>query len=133
VSFTLSGQWANKNLDSSEKFSLGGANGVRAYPQGEGIGDEGYLASLELRHDFTNTLQATVFYDTGSVTINRNPFGAAATDRTLSGVGVGVNAALAGLYIRASLAWPIGGGQPTSIPASAAESPTLWVQVRAVF
>jgi hemolysin activation/secretion protein len=134
LSLGLSGQRASKNLDSSEKFSLGGAHGVRAYPQGEGIGDEGYLAQLELRHDFTNTLQGTLFYDAGSVTINRNPFGAAAPNsRTLSGAGVGVNAALAGVQLRASLAWRAGGGQPTSMPASAADSPTLWVQARVVF
>src|SRR5690606_26547690 len=35
------GQFASKNLDSSEKFSLGGAYGVRAYAQGEATGDEG--------------------------------------------------------------------------------------------
>jgi hemolysin activation/secretion protein len=134
VSLALSGQRASKNLDSSEKFSLGGANGVRAYPQGEGIGDQGYLAQLELRHDFSNLLQGTLFYDTGSVTINRNPFGAAAANsRTLSGAGVGVNAALGGMQLRASLAWRTGGGQPTSIPASAVRSPTLWVQARAAF
>lgn len=45
-SASLSGQVADKNLDSSAKFSLGGANGVRAYPQGEVIGDEGTLVSL---------------------------------------------------------------------------------------
>src|SRR5690606_17102591 len=39
------GQTASKNLDSSEKLSLGGATGVRAYPQGESSGDEGFLAS----------------------------------------------------------------------------------------
>jgi hemolysin activation/secretion protein len=37
-SATLSGQWADKNLDSSEKFLLGGSTGVRAYPSGEGSG-----------------------------------------------------------------------------------------------
>ena len=31
-----SGQWASKNLDSSEEFSLGGPYGVRAWPVGEG-------------------------------------------------------------------------------------------------
>jgi hemolysin activation/secretion protein len=36
LSVSLSGQTANKNLDSSEKFSLGGINGVRAYPAGRG-------------------------------------------------------------------------------------------------
>ena len=46
LSFAISGQQANKNLDSSEKFSLGGANGIRAYPQGEASGDEGQRATL---------------------------------------------------------------------------------------
>jgi hemolysin activation/secretion protein len=47
---SFSGQRASKNLDSSEEFFLGGPNGVRAYPQGEGAGDEGWLSRLELRH-----------------------------------------------------------------------------------
>ena len=36
----ISGQAASKNLDSAEKMSLGGMDGVRAYPQGEGFGDQ---------------------------------------------------------------------------------------------
>jgi hemolysin activation/secretion protein len=47
VSFRLSGQLASRNLDSSEKFLLGGYNGVRAYPEGEAAGDEALLARLE--------------------------------------------------------------------------------------
>ncbi len=129
LSLSASGQEANKNLDSSEKFSLGGATGVRAYPQGEGIGDEGYLATAELRHNFSDTLQATLFYDIGSVRINRMPFGAAATNnRTLSGAGIGLNANVADFRIRASLAWRTGSEQPTSIPASAVHAVTMWVQ-----
>ncbi len=130
---TVSGQQASKNLDSSEKFALGGANGVRAYPQGEGIGDEGYLATVEWRYDFSGTLQGTLFYDTGSVTINHTPFGAGSNSRTLAGVGVGVNAALSSVRLKVSLAWRTQGGDPTSVPASAAKSPTLWVQANAVF
>jgi hemolysin activation/secretion protein len=49
-----SGQWASKNLDSSEKFGLGGFYGVRAYPQGEGMGDFGWLTQLELRYEMGN-------------------------------------------------------------------------------
>lgn len=67
LSISVTGQQAGKNLDSSEKFSLGGANGVRAYPQGEASGDEGYRATLELRHSLTANLQATLFYDVGHV------------------------------------------------------------------
>ncbi|HEX5391967.1 MAG TPA: ShlB/FhaC/HecB family hemolysin secretion/activation protein, partial [Rhodocyclaceae bacterium] len=47
----FSGQTAGKNLDSSEKFLLGGPNGVRAYPGAEGSGDNGWLFNLELRYD----------------------------------------------------------------------------------
>jgi len=46
----ISAQWASKNLDSSQKFGLGGCNGVRAYPSGEGYGDSGALAQIELRY-----------------------------------------------------------------------------------
>lgn len=133
LSFSVSGQRASKNLDSSEKFSLGGAYGVRAYPQGEGIGDEGYLAKLELRHQLNDALQATVFYDTGSVTINRNTFDSSDNSRTLSGAGVGLNAVFGGIQLRSSLAWRTQGGAPNSIPASAERRPTLWVQATATF
>ncbi|MNR83763.1 Heme/hemopexin transporter protein HuxB precursor [compost metagenome] len=125
----VSGQEASKNLDSSEKFALGGANGVRAYPQGEGIGDEGVLATLELRHQIMSGLQGTLFYDTGSVKINHTPFGpAAANTRTLSGAGFGLNAYVAQVQIKASLAWRTYGGTPTSIPEWSSRGPTAWLQ-----
>lgn len=126
---SLSGQVANKNLDSSEKFALGGSSGVRAYPQGEGSGDDGYLVSAELRHNFSDALQATLFYDIGGIRINQTPFGAATTNnRTLSGAGIGLNANVADFRIRASVAWRTRREQPTSIPASAVQTPTIWVQ-----
>jgi hemolysin activation/secretion protein len=93
---TVSGQTAGKNLDSSEKFVLGGAQGVRAYPQGEGAGDAGYIATAELRYTVTpdaalGVLQPFVFFDTGGVTINQYPFVAnQANRRTLSGAGFGL-------------------------------------------
>ena len=91
----LSGQKANKNLDSSEKFSLGGANGVRAYPSGEASGDSGYIATAELRYTMSfaalpGVLQPFVFVDSGSVTLNENPFAVGANTRHLSGGGVGL-------------------------------------------
>ena len=45
----LQGQWASKNLDSSEKFSLGGPNGVRAYPSPESPSDSALVATWEYR------------------------------------------------------------------------------------
>ena len=37
----LHSQLASKDLDGSEQFSLGGADGIRAYPQGEASGSSG--------------------------------------------------------------------------------------------
>lgn len=134
LAVSVTGQLASKNLDSSEKFSLGGVNGVRAYPQGEAGGDEGYRGTVELRHTLMTNVQATVFYDWGKVTINRNPFGAAASNsRQLAGAGFGLNASLAGVQLRSSLAWRTDGGLPTSIPASSAKRPTLWLQASMAF
>ncbi len=62
-----SGQFANANLDSSEKFYLGGINGVRAYPTSEGGGSEGYLYTAELRKYLPNNLSVAGFIDHGFV------------------------------------------------------------------
>lgn len=66
----ISGQWADKNLDSSEKFYLGGASGVRAYPASEAGGAQGSLFNLELRYRLLTNLVLTGFYDWGCVTVN---------------------------------------------------------------
>jgi hemolysin activation/secretion protein len=68
----LSGQFASKNLDSAEKFYLGGANGVRAYPSNEGGGSEGTMLNAELRWRVVPNWVVTGFYDWGHVTVNRN-------------------------------------------------------------
>lgn len=60
-------QFADKNLDSSEKFQLGGANGIRAYPTGEGSGSDGRMLNFELRHRLDNGVTVTGFYDWGHV------------------------------------------------------------------
>lgn len=46
---SANGQFASKNLDSSEKFSLGGPNGVRAYPAPESPSDSGLVLGWEYR------------------------------------------------------------------------------------
>ena len=90
---SLSGQNASTNLDSSEKFSLGGANGVRAYPGLEGSGDSAWLATAEWRYSPQPGLQITAFYDQGQVQVNRIGFvgAAASSDISLKGAGLGLN------------------------------------------
>lgn len=136
LSVALSGQYASKNLNSSEQFALGGANGVRAYPQGEANGDEGRLLTVELRHSFAQKLQGVMFYDAGSVNTYRFPYSpylASTNTRSLSGVGVGVNAELAGVQINANFAFRTSGGQPTSEPKTMNRKSRLWLQLRKQF
>jgi hemolysin activation/secretion protein len=109
---SLSGQIASKNLDSAEKMSLGGPNGVRAYPVSEATGDEGWQATLEGRYNLTPELQLTAFYDHGRIRRDHDftytgallpSFG------TLEGTGLSLNWTRPGAYtLRATLARRIG-------------------------
>ena len=88
---SLSGQTASKNLDSSEKFYLGGSGGVRAYPSSEGGGAEGKMVNLELRWRLPHGYNLTGFYDYGHLTVNRNNNFAGASalnDYSLKGAGL---------------------------------------------
>lgn len=83
-------QQASNNLDSSEQFNLGGANGVRAYPQGEGSGDEGYQATAELRyHTKIPGLALSTYFDAGHIKYTKNDLIPGGT--TLKGWDVGVS------------------------------------------
>ena len=97
----LYGQWANKNLDSSEEIALGGPYGVRGWPLGEGRGDMGLLGTIELRYDAPvpaswRRIQLSTFLDGGRVWVNRNPNGVplptacACNVYSLTGAGLGI-------------------------------------------
>lgn len=116
LNLSLRGQFASKNLDSTERFSLGGPYGVRAYPVGEAIGDEGWIASVSLAHKASETLMFSVFVDSGSVTLNRNLYANwnAANPNLpnryqLSGIGAGLDWRLdPRALLTVSIATPIG-------------------------
>jgi hemolysin activation/secretion protein len=126
--FELNGQVAGKNLNSAERFSLGGANGVRAYPVGEASGDEGYVAKAELRYalplalwlpEFPGQIRLASFVDHGAIKINHTPFSQVENTRSISALGVGVNWETPGNFlIQASVARRLGSGTPTSDPQS---------------
>ncbi|MFM9972281.1 MAG: ShlB/FhaC/HecB family hemolysin secretion/activation protein [Burkholderiales bacterium] len=128
---SLNTQIAQKNLDSSEKFSLGGANGVRAYPQGEGSGDEGRQFTGELRWGFAPQWQAQAFYDHGQVKVNKNQFAAGANLRHIWGYGLGLaHNNGSNLQVRGFLAWR--GGEQRSV-SDVDRLPRVWVQARYFF
>lgn len=109
-----SGQWASKNLDSSEKFNLGGYYGVRAYPLGEGVGDKGWFTQLEMRYA-VGAATPFVFYDFGQSDANAEPWEASASaTRTVSGPGLGVRSLYGAWSLDATLAWRGKGGPSTS-------------------
>lgn len=61
----LSTQYGNKNLDSSQKFFLGGERGVRAYPASEAGGTHGILLKVDYNYLLTSEITAIAFYDHG--------------------------------------------------------------------
>lgn len=69
----FSGQYGSRGLDSSEQFSLGGPNAVRAYPVGEAGGPRGAVLNVELRHQFAEQWRVTGFYDYGVVSGRDEP------------------------------------------------------------
>lgn len=64
---SLSGQWASRNMDSSEELYLGGPTNVRSYGGSQGGATQGNLATFELRQNLPNQIQLTGFYDVGNV------------------------------------------------------------------
>lgn len=93
-------QLTSDNLDSYEKFALGGPDSVRAYPPGETLADEAQLYSAELRRGFdaggrAQALQAMLFYDWVRGRLNAAPWEPGLPNRVkLSGVGLGVSYAI---------------------------------------
>lgn len=128
----INGQMASKNLDSSEKMELGGMYGVRAYPEGEAYADQGYVLTLEARmrlptpYQFPGQMQLIGFVDTGTVSINKNPWTTGDKHRTLSGAGVGLNwSDTNNFLVRAFYARKLGSGTATSAPD---KSGRFWIQ-----
>jgi len=120
---SLAGQWASQNLDSSEKFVLGGAYGVRAYPQGEGVGDDAWLANIELRQDLAAGVQLGVFYDHGHVKFNHDRYADGANSATLKGAGLNLAVKYRSFDVRATVAWRTGERAVTAPD----RNPRLWL------
>jgi hemolysin activation/secretion protein len=137
----LAGQYSDRNLDSSEKFYLGGAQGVRAYPASEAGGARGRIINLELRAQLPADLRGVAFYDWGRVQINvDNSFAGAPkiNQATLQGAGLSLAwTGPRGLDLKATLARRIG-SNPLANPAGLDQDGTLkrhrlWLQASLPF
>jgi hemolysin activation/secretion protein len=111
---------------------LGGPGGVRAYPQGEGVGDVGLLGTAELRYTlppwgWLAGPQVFAFFDGGTIRINHDPFLPVQNRISLHGAGVGFNLLTAGGFaVRGSVAWRIG-AEP--VPGVTNPSSRGWIQI----
>lgn len=82
-------QAASKNLDTYNRFSLGGINGIRAFTALDGVGDQGAQMSFDITHQVVPDVYGSLFYDIGVVKNYRKPL-STDTDTgyyTLQGVG----------------------------------------------
>lgn len=126
----LNAQWAGSNLDSSEKFGIGGPFDVRAYPQGAGSGDQGWQASLELRYALAPRWQLKAFVDHGAVQLNKLPWTREDNRRQLSGAGVGATWSGPSQQISLTSAWALDNNQEGNGPE---RTPRIWASATQYF
>lgn len=132
-------QLASKNLSSAEKMVLGGPNGVRGYPVGEGVGDAGILLNLESRYQLPQApwgepLTLLAFYDVGRVRFNQTGPTVPGNTNTLSlgSFGVGATLGRPGKFlIKTYLAWRTTPAQPST--GDPDRAPRAWLSVQTWF
>jgi hemolysin activation/secretion protein len=122
LALNFSGQLSDSNLDSSEKFYLGGADGVRAYPQGEAASDQGCLLTVELKRampqwsNTKNQIYLAGFSDYAYGQINKDLWEDATDDnyRNLADFGLGFGWARRNFNLRLDYAIKLGGEEAES-------------------
>ncbi|MFY8273164.1 ShlB/FhaC/HecB family hemolysin secretion/activation protein [Pseudoalteromonas sp. SSDWG2] len=100
---SLKGQFADKNLDASQKFYIGGPHSGAGYPVGELSGDDAMLLYADIRYDLDSTVQtqASIFYSYGKAKLYHEPWPSMQVntpqlsgDITLQSMGVGTHITL---------------------------------------
>jgi hemolysin activation/secretion protein len=137
VSLAYTGQRASGNLDSSEKFSVGGPAGVRAYPVGEAAGDDAHVLQAEVRYHLGSfgggQLVPLLFGDWARSRINHElwPGFIGTNERRLSGYGAGAEWSAGGaVFVRASHARKRGDEPAT---ADVDRKSRTWLQMGVLF
>lgn len=122
-------QVADKNLDSSEKFGLGGPTAVRAYGPGEATVDDGSLFTLEYRYFVPltgGTLTWRIFHDRGEGDIDHDPLPASADNGVvLKGSGLGLDWSTGDFDLTATAAWR--GHRPATVNGD--HQPRIYLQL----
>lgn len=113
------GQWVvgDKNLDGSEEFSIGGANGVRFFAPGEQNGDNGYIVGAELMYRLSSFGGAesmlSLFTETGR-TWQETENSSEDSSRSLHDVGIGYYLNYGNFFLKSFVSKQIGNANITS-------------------
>ena len=137
-------QFAFKNLDTSEQFSLGGPNGVRAYPINEALGDHGMLLTAEMRHNLTERLQISGFYDFGWTQLHEstwagwNTTSGTPNSYTLDGAGIAISYGIPGnFFVKGTVATRISDNPGHNLAGNdndgTKREPRFWMQMSKFF
>lgn len=120
----LSWQLSGKNLDSSEKLSLGGPTSIPGYAGGEASGDSGIHAKLGLRWQALPTLALTPFADYARLRLAHQPVpGTARNEKRLGDIGIAADWMVGkGVMASAIFAWA---NRDTPNPADN-DAPRIW-------
>ena len=116
LSVAISGQMASADLDSAERFYLGGPSGVRAYPGSQAGGSQGAMINIEIQQQLEDKFVATAFFDAGFVEQYRDNalylankgYTNANNSYSLRGVGVGLKRAENDWMFSTTIAWKLG-------------------------
>jgi hemolysin activation/secretion protein len=105
-------QLSLNNLVVGEQMSIGGADSVRGYPQGEYLGDSGIQANIEARFGLNTKsmekFQIATFVDFGLVSLKEPTLGQKKSS-SITGAGFGFRFnPRKGSFIRADVGFPIG-------------------------
>lgn len=100
------GAWSPDPLVDTEKYSIGGPGGVRAFPGAELRGDSGYFGTVALRHTMPigpATLRSRLFADSGRVFAEEGE-----DPGSLSDAGVGFDVVVQPITFSLDWAYPFG-------------------------
>lgn len=102
----VTGQWANKNLDSAEQLSLGGADAVSAYHSNDVSADQGVIGQLVLSYAVSPHVSVSAFYDYGRAKLRHNPYVDGAKNSVhMHGGGIGLDTQYKGFFAETKLAF----------------------------
>ena len=153
LSVSVSGQIASVDLDSAERFYLGGPYGIRAYPGSQGGGSQGAMINIEIQQQLEDKFVASAFFDAGFVQQFRNKATYTASkgvtptnvgtnadnSYSLRGIGLGLKRADKDFVFSTTIAWKLGHNPLYNIRGvgvnndGRSKSAYIWAQAQWIF